>query len=311
MKNVMVAMWMREQNRVDMMDALTNQERHDDFLADRFRCGRTVAGLVSLESSAGVDHDRMPARRLNQDRISLSNVDEGNPQVIPGRPRRQKYERTRGERNAKRRNPESHKPLSRQVLARERRSPEQKSPRMRILSVLLLAVVSFGMVPAQAASLITPTLHDGRSDFNFLLGHWHTQYRLRKPLVHDTVWRSCTGAAVVTPFWDKEANLEVGTLNCPSRHTDSMTLRAYSRSTHQWSLWWGTKKLGVSPPQQVGHFNASGVGQFFANDTWNGKPIIVRYQWSMKKGLPHFEQAFSVDGGATWETNWICDYTRA
>jgi hypothetical protein len=90
-----------------------------------------------------------------------------------------------------------------------------------------------------------------------------------------------------------------------------MTLRTYSADTHQWTLWWGTKKLGVSPPPQIGHFDSNGVGEFFADDTWYGTPVIVRYRWDTVNGLPHFEQAFSADHGKTWETNWICDYTHA
>jgi hypothetical protein len=177
-----------------------------------------------------------------------------------------------------------------------------------------MALVIVSMAPGDAASLITPTSRDGHGDFNFLLGQWHTHYRLlRLRLVHSQHWEECDGEALVTPFWSNYGNLEIGTLRCPPprRHIDSMTLRTYSAETHQWTLWWGTKELGVSPPQQVGHFDSDGVGRFYANDTWEGTPIIVRYQWNTLKGLPHFEQAFSADGGKTWETNWICDYTRA
>jgi len=73
----MVAMRMRQQNRVDVMDTLPNQEWHDNFLADRFRHRCTVAGLVAFETTAGVDHNRVSARRLNQDCIGLPDVDEG------------------------------------------------------------------------------------------------------------------------------------------------------------------------------------------------------------------------------------------
>jgi hypothetical protein len=167
---------------------------------------------------------------------------------------------------------------------------------------------------ALAVSLVTPTTHDGRHDFDFLLGKWHTHYRLlRNRLVHDNVWYDCSGESVVRPFWGGEGNLEVGDLRCPPPrgHVEGMTLRMYDRDTHQWSLWWGTKKLGLSPPPQVGHFNDAGTGEFYADDTFKGQPIVVRFQWTQVKGLPHFEQAFSTDNGKTWETNWICDYTKS
>jgi hypothetical protein len=85
----------------------------------------------------------------------------------------------------------------------------------------------------------------------------------------------------------------------------------YKRLRHPWSLYWASEKSGLSIPPQVGHFNADGVGDFYANDTFAGKPIIVRYRWTILRGNhPHFEQAFSADRGRTWETNWTTDYAR-
>lgn len=33
--------------------------------------------------------------------------------------------------------------------------------------------------------------------------------------------------------------------------------------------------------------------------------------YAMTTDSPHFEQAFSDDGGKSWEVNWITDQTRA
>lgn len=183
---------------------------------------------------------------------------------------------------------------------------------MRGIVGAVLALLIAGTVAA-SPSLVTPTSRDGHGDFNFLFGRWHTHYRiLRKRLAHDNTWDRCEGDALVTPFWQGFGNLEVGTLRCPPPrgYVESMTLRTYSGDTHQWSLYWGTKKIGLAMPPQLGHFNANGIGEFFVPDTFNGRPVVVRYRWSTVKGLPHFEQAYSPDGGATWETNWICDYTK-
>jgi hypothetical protein len=43
MKFSMITMWMREQDRVEMIDALPDQKRHDNVLADGFRYRRAVA----------------------------------------------------------------------------------------------------------------------------------------------------------------------------------------------------------------------------------------------------------------------------
>jgi hypothetical protein len=43
---------------------------------------------------------------------------------------------------------------------------------------------------------------------------------------------------------------------------------------------------------------------FYADDTLNGTPIKVRVTWfSLDDNTAHWEQAFSDDGGNTWETN--------
>ena len=59
----------------------------------------------------------------------------------------------------------------------------------------------------------------------------------------------------------------------------------------------------------VGRFE-NGVGKFYVEDNFKGKPIRVRYLWTKTSGIPHWEQAFSIDGGATWETNWVMDFRR-
>ena len=42
-----------------------------------------------------------------------------------------------------------------------------------------------------------------------------------------------------------------------------------------------------------------------------GRAVYVRFIWSNTAGnTPHFEQAYSDDGGKTWEVNWITDQTR-
>jgi hypothetical protein len=168
------------------------------------------------------------------------------------------------------------------------------------------------VTPALAVSVAGPTERAGQNDFNFLAGRWRTHYkRLRHPLSNDHVWYGCDGTSFVRPLWKGNANIEDGDLRRPAEYIRGMTLRLYDRASHQWSLYWASEKSGLSIPPQVGHFNADGVGDFYANDTFAGKPIIVRYRWTILRGNhPHFEQAFSADRGKTWETNWTTDYAR-
>ncbi|HKE37290.1 MAG TPA: hypothetical protein VKB39_07655 [Candidatus Baltobacteraceae bacterium] len=176
---------------------------------------------------------------------------------------------------------------------------------MRTLTAAVLtALTLIGTAPAIPS--------DGGNDgFNFLYGTWRTHYRLlRHRLANNHEWYSCEGTSVVRPFWNGDGNLEDGDLRCSSRYVGGLTLRLYDRTTHQWQLWWGTRKLGVVPPPQIGHFDENGTGNFYARDIQEGKHVIIRFRWTNPNGHPHFEQAFSADDGKTWETNWICDYDR-
>ncbi|HEY1868261.1 MAG TPA: hypothetical protein VGG70_08165 [Candidatus Cybelea sp.] len=158
---------------------------------------------------------------------------------------------------------------------------------------------------------VAPSTRDGSHDFDFEYGTWRTHYRLLKyRLVGDHQWYDCYGTSVVRPFWGHSGNLEDGDLKCSNRYVGGMTLRTYDARTHQWTIWWGTRKLAVAPPAQLGHYDANGVGEFYAYDSWQGKPEITRFQWTRVNGNPHFEQAYSADGGKTWETNWTTDYER-
>jgi hypothetical protein len=178
---------------------------------------------------------------------------------------------------------------------------------MRTLTAAaLMALISMG-----AASPV-PAAGAGNDGFNFLYGTWRTHYRLlRHRLADNHEWYSCEGTSVVRPFWNGDGNLEDGDLKCSNRYVGGLTLRLYDRETHRWQLWWGTRKLGVVPPQQVGRFDENRVGNFYADDVQEGKHVIIRFRWTNPNGHPHFEQAFSPDNGKTWETNWICDYDRA
>lgn len=174
-----------------------------------------------------------------------------------------------------------------------------------LVATLLLAVTLYTPYPA------APTARDGRNDFNFTYGTWRTHYRVLKDrLVGSHQWYECHGTSVFSPIWGGNGNLEEGEMKCPNRYTVLMTLRLYDAQTHQWTLWWGTKKLGMPPPPQVGHWGANGVGDFYSYDKWKGTPVICRYRWTVVNGAIHFEQAYSTDGGKSWEVNWITDAER-
>ena len=122
--------------------------------------------------------------------------------------------------------------------------------------VFVVAALSIGplyVVRALGQPAASATAHDGRNDWAFEYGTWRTHYRvLRHRLVNDHEWYSCEGTSVILPFWNGNGNLEDGDLACPKRRVGGMTLRLYNPATHQWSLLWGTRKLGLVFTPQVG-----------------------------------------------------------
>jgi hypothetical protein len=69
-------------------------------------------------------------------------------------------------------------------------------------------------------------------------------------------------------------------------------------------------RTGQMFPPVVGGFTGD-KGAFYGEDTDDGRPVLVRFSWTkLPPNGAHWEQAFSTDGGVTWETNWMSDLTR-
>lgn len=185
-----------------------------------------------------------------------------------------------------------------------------------LLSVLIFAVSwSNGMAQSDpnAAKSGSQTVErrDGQHDFDFELGTWKIHLkRLLKPLTGSTTWVEFDGTIVTRKVWDGRANLEQFETDGPTGHIEGLTLRLYNPQSHQWSLYWANSKDGALQQPTIGEFK-NGRGEFFDQETFNGRTIFVRYIWSeITPNSAHFEQSFSDDGGKTWEVNWITDQTR-
>jgi hypothetical protein len=179
--------------------------------------------------------------------------------------------------------------------------------------------LSWAQSPSQtSAAPAAPALHDGSHDFDFLIGDWKAHVRrLPDRLVGSTKWLEYDGVSKHHKLLDSNANFEefeVG--NAAGEHLKAQTLRLYNAETHQWSIYLVDVNAGVlSTPPQVGDFhsgpNPGKRGEFYAQDSWKGRAVSIRYLWlNLTPRSSRMEQAFSVDGGKTWETNWICELTR-
>ncbi len=151
----------------------------------------------------------------------------------------------------------------------------------------------------------------GQHDFDPLIGRW--KYHLKRrvhPLSGSNTWVEFSGTGVCAPVWNGRANLEEAEFDAPAGHIEGLVLRLYDPKSRQWRLYWANSKDGTVVSPQIGEFR-DGRGNFYAQDLLDGKSILVRYEWSnLMTDTPHFEQAFSDDGGKTWEVNWITDQTR-
>lgn len=152
----------------------------------------------------------------------------------------------------------------------------------------------------------------GSHDFDFLHGAWRIHNRrLREPLTGSTDWYEFDATSIERPLWDGQANLEEYEATLPDgKRLRGLALRLFDPHARRWTIHWANASNGTLDPPMAGTFSG-GVGTFYGYEDYRGRRIFVRFLWSAPR--PHvarWEQAFSVDGGATWETNWTMAFTR-
>jgi hypothetical protein len=179
------------------------------------------------------------------------------------------------------------------------------------LGAVVVLCAACGMAQSGASAVTTKTQRDGQHDFDFEIGTWKIHLKkLMSPLTGSKNWVEFDGTSVTKKIWDGRAQIEQFETDSPMGHIEGLTLRLYDPQSHQWRLYWANSKNGIVDPPQVGEYK-NGQGEFYAQDTINGKVILVRFIWSKTDtDVPHFEQSFSEDGGKTWEVNWITDQRR-
>ena len=153
---------------------------------------------------------------------------------------------------------------------------------------------------------------DGQHDFDFEFGTWHVQLsRLLAPLTGSAEWAEYEGTSVVRRVWDGRANLGELDVTGPRGRIVGLSLRLYNPESRQWHISWASSRDGLLGPAMIGGF-ANGRGEFYNQESFNGRAIFVRFIFSdITPKSFKLEQAFSADGGKTWEANWIANFTKA
>lgn len=148
-----------------------------------------------------------------------------------------------------------------------------------------------------------------QNDFDFMFGSWTVQHRrLKERLTDCDDWEEFAGLSHTQPILAGDGNVEDNFVELPGHPYRAIALRSFDPDSGEWAIWWldGRSPHRLDTPVK-GRFTGD-TGEFRAHDVLNGQPLIVRFLW--KKGLvPRWEQAFSTDDGATWETNWTMDFT--
>jgi hypothetical protein len=156
-----------------------------------------------------------------------------------------------------------------------------------------------------------PATRDGSHDFDPLIGAWKEHTKIRQhPLTGSDAWTEFEGIDVYRKIWGGRAIIDEYEGDSNTRHSESVMLYTYNPPTNQWSVYFASSSDGKVTPPNAGEFK-NGQGEFYTQDTLNGKLRYNRYIWSkLTTNSPHFEESWSDDGGKTWELYNITDMTR-
>ena len=152
----------------------------------------------------------------------------------------------------------------------------------------------------------------GARDFDFLAGRWTVRNRrLRRRLAGSDDWEEFEATVVSRPLPGALGNED----EFSTEHDGGfvgMSFRFFDPESGRWSIYWAdSRRPGSLDPPVTGRFDGD-EGVFQGEDVDRGRPVLVRFRWSdVTTETPRWEQAFSDDGGRTWETNWLMDFTPA
>lgn len=155
--------------------------------------------------------------------------------------------------------------------------------------------------------------------FDALIGNWKVLNRRKKGdyfspdnAPAEAEWEEFSGHDRFEKQLDGRAVIEHWEATLPSgERALGFSVKAFEPATRQWSIIWIDNRNPLDFRPLIGTF-VDGVGTFFqVIETSTGQPLHVRFIWDELTGATaRWQQAFSFDGGAHWETNWVMTFTR-
>ena len=181
--------------------------------------------------------------------------------------------------------------------------------RLRLVTALLLATV-----PATPSLAVQPqsVVPSGADDFSWEIGTWATNVRVRRnPLSGEAPkWVEYAGTSVIKPLLGGRANFVELSVSNAAGKIEGGSLRLYNPQSRQWSVNFASLSNGLLTAPVYGGFHGK-RGLFYGQDMLDGRAILVRFIMTrVAANEARFEQAYSMDGGVTWEDNWIAVDTR-
>ncbi len=155
-------------------------------------------------------------------------------------------------------------------------------------------------------------VHKPSPAFDFFMGIWKCRHRyLARRLAGCTEWLEFDGVCAARKILDGYGNIDEADIKLPGSPYRGMSLRTYDPEADRWSIYWlDSRHPGRVFPPVVGGFD-NGVGTFYGDDEHDGRAVRVRFLWSaITPGAARWQQAFSLDEGNSWETNWTMDFIR-
>jgi hypothetical protein len=181
-------------------------------------------------------------------------------------------------------------------------------------SAFFMASIAHPTAAQSPPAAVTLATHDGAHDFDFLIGDWKVHVRrLPDRLNGSDKWDVYDGISNHKKLLDSNANFEEFEVRGARKdlYIKGQTLRLYNPDTQQWNIYLVDLDKGtLDAPPVVGQFNGR-RGEFFHQETFKGRVILVRYVWlDISPHAAHMDQSWSPDGGKSWEVNWICELSR-